>query len=177
MIIILVGFMGVGKTTYGKKLASNFGYEFVDLDKYIENKHKATIPFIFNLIGEHGFRIIEHRSLIEVLQKDNIILSTGGGTPCFFDNMEIITRKGFSIYLQLNPEVILHRLSNSKKKRPLIEKLSEQNLLDFIKNQLSEREKYYNLAKIKIDALNLSIKELAEKIKNNNDFSKEFYEA
>lgn len=177
MRIILVGFMGVGKTTHGKKLASNFGFEFVDLDKYIENKHKASISFIFNLIGEHGFRIIEHRSLIEALQKDNIILSTGGGTPCFFDNMRIITRSGISIYLHLDSKVILNRLINSKKKRPLIEKLSEKDLLDFIKSQLSEREKYYNLAKFRIDALNLSIKELVEKIRNNEDFNKEFYGA
>ncbi len=162
MRIILVGFMGVGKTSLGKKLAHLFNLKFIDLDNYIEHKHKASISFIFNLIGEPGFRTIEHRSLREVLKEDDIVLSTGGGTPCFFDNMQILNDCGFTVYLYLPTKVLLDRLTDSKRKRPLIEKMNRKELLSFIEKRVSEREIYYNKADIKVNVFKLSAKALKE---------------
>jgi len=162
MLIYLIGFMGSGKTTAGKKLATQLGYEFVDLDLLIEEKYKITIPDIFDRFDEKAFRIIEHESLKETISFQDTIISTGGGTPCFYNNMEIINTNGISVYLKLHPKSIQKRLLESKKKRPLILNKSDDELYEFIQIKLNERELFYQKAKYTIKAENLEISDLVK---------------
>jgi shikimate kinase len=164
MKIFLVGFMGAGKTTNGKKLAKKLNLQFIDLDYYIEQKHRATISFIFDLIGEEGFRIIEHRAILEIIQGDNFLLSTGGGSPCFYNNMDIVNKNGLSIYLKLPAQALWQRLSKAKKKRPLLNNLNNNELLNYINNELKKREHFYNKADLIVDVHSLNINDLTEKI-------------
>jgi shikimate kinase len=143
MRIFLIGFMGCGKTTLGKKLAKNLNYNFIDLDTYIEKKTNKTITEIFENKGENSFRIIERESLMEVFKKDNIVISTGGGTPCFFNNMQEILVSGKAIYLKMKIKDLLERLETKKSQRPLIKNKSAKELESFIRNKLSERESFY----------------------------------
>ncbi len=164
--------MGAGKTTYGRKLASSLCIDFIDLDEYIEKKHKVTIPSIFELIGESGFRVIEHRTLIETLNTDSFVMSTGGGTPCFYNNMELINKSGNSIYIKLDSESIVARLLQSKRKRPLIQNLKNDELLAFVQQRLNQREPFYNSAKYIIDTSHKKIKNILDEmihfIENSN---------
>ncbi len=166
MRIFLVGFMGAGKTTNGRKLANYLNLDFIDLDSYIEQKHKASISFIFDLLGEEGFRFIEHRAILEILQGDNYVLSSGGGSPCFFDNMKMFYDSGITVYLKMPPQSLWYRLINAKKKRPLIRNLSKDELLAYIEKELQWREKFYKQAHITVDAHSLDIKQLSEQIIN-----------
>ena len=172
--IFIVGYMGVGKTTIGKGLAELFDLEFIDLDKFIENKYRKTIPQIFEAKGEDGFRNIEQNALAEVANFENVIVSTGGGAPCFFENMEIMNRSGVTVYIKAEPEELANRLLASKTERPLIAGKSREELIPFIQNHLSAREYYYNKAQIVYetsrlitkDQVHLTIEGIAEKLKN-----------
>ncbi len=146
MRIFLIGYMGSGKTTLGNLLALTVKYKFIDLDKYIENKTNKSIAKIFEENGENYFRDIEKKYLHEACDTDNIIISTGGGTPCFFDNIDFMNKNGISIYLKVKPEVLITRLKNEKNKRPLIKDKSDEELLIFINEMLNKRELYYNKA-------------------------------
>ena len=143
MRIFLIGFMGCGKTTLGKKLAKHLNYNFIDLYSYIEKTTNKTITEIFENIGEKKFRIVEKESLMEVCKKDNLVIATGGGTPCFFDNMQKILDSGKAIYLKMEIEDLLEGLETEKSQRPLIENKSAKELENFIRNKLSEREYFY----------------------------------
>jgi len=167
MRIILVGFMGVGKTTVGKKIASKLKIKFVDLDRFIEYKNKASLSYIFNLIGENGFRVIEQKSMVEALSEDNIVLSTGGGTPCFYDNMDVLNANGFAVYLSIPTSEILNRLYNSKKKRPLVDGLSKDELNNFIEKKFQKRERFYKKAKFEIKTSKISINTVSDIIIEN----------
>lgn len=156
MRIFLIGYMGVGKTTLGKKLANRLNLNFIDLDNYIEKKHKASISFIFNLVGDEGFRLIEHRSLSEVIKFDNCIISTGGGTPCYNNNLDLIVDAGTSIYLKMPVGDLVHRLKKSKRNRPLISSLKEIELNNFVEKQLYEREFFYKQANLIVNVNNMS---------------------
>lgn len=140
--------MGAGKTTLGKLLAKHQKLEFVDLDHYIESRYQKTIPQIFSEQGEDEFRSIEKDMLREVGGFENIIISTGGGVPCFFDNMDYMYNQGITIYLKSSAESLANRLSLCKNKRPLIKDKTEDELLSFIKDTLNQREVYYNKAHI-----------------------------
>lgn len=168
MKVYLLGFMGVGKTTYGKKTAYKLNYKFIDLDKYIEDKYKFTVSSFFSALDENAFRVVEHNCLKEISELDNLVISTGGGTPVYYNNLEIIKSTGLSIYLKLSPTQLLQRLSKSKRKRPLIEKKSETELLNYITDTLSKREIYYDSADYTIDAMNLKTWDLIEIIKRHN---------
>lgn len=146
--IYLIGYMGVGKTTVGKKLAAYLGVNFIDLDKFIEAKYHRTIPEIFDERGEQGFRQIERQSLKEVSEIEDVVVSTGGGAPCFFDNMEIMNNSGVSVYISAKPEELASRLIASKNVRPIIAGMSIDELIPFITKHLDEREYYYNQSKI-----------------------------
>lgn len=167
MNVYLIGFMGVGKTTYGKKLAHKLNFKFIDLDKYIEDKYKFTIPSFFSVLGEEAFRTIENLCLKEISCFENIIVSTGGGTPCFYDNLNVIKSSGLSIYLKMNPLQLISRLSNSKKKRPLLKNRTSEELQNFISETLTNREKYYLQADYIVDALNLKTTELVQIIQKH----------
>ena len=160
MRIFLIGFMGCGKTTLGKRLAKNLNYNFIDLDNYIEKTTNKTITEIFENKGEKKFRIVEKESLMEVCKKDNLVIATGGGTPCFFDNMQKILDSGKAIYLKMEIEDLLERLETEKSQRPLIENKSAKELENFIRNKLSEREYFYKKSNYILQGKSICEKEI-----------------
>jgi len=168
MRIYLIGYMGSGKSTVGKGLAKAFGLQFIDLDTYIEKRNFKTIPELFATVGEEGFRKAEQKALHEVSEFENVVIATGGGAPCFFDNMEVIKRTGKSVYLRGTPHILAERLLNSKTERPLIKGKSEEELITFIHETLAKREKWYLQADIILDFdCNLTIEEVVETIEKN----------
>ena len=167
MNFFLIGYMGAGKTTIGRKLSKKINYSFIDLDAYIETKYRHSLNSIFQLVGEEGFRIIENNALKKLLNLKNYIISTGGGTPCFYDNIDLINKIGISIYLKYNSEFLYSRLVNAKKKRPLLLQKNKQELLNFIEQNLNNRKKYYELANYIIEKNNLQVSDLYKIIKTH----------
>lgn len=168
--IILIGYMGAGKTTVGRALAKELGLSFYDLDWYIENRRRKKIPQIFSEQGEEGFRQIEYNMLHEVAEFEDVVLSCGGGTPCFFDNMDYMNQQAQVVYLRCEPEVLQAHLAMSRTERPLLKGKSETELIDFIREQLATRETYYNKARYQLD---VSLMDNYEKIKTTVDKLKE----
>ena len=164
-IIYIIGFMGSGKTTAGKKLASLLGWSFIDLDKRIEEYAGKTIPEIFSQSGEDYFRIIETQLLRNLKMCTKTVISTGGGTPCYIDNMDYMIETGLTIYLKLTPAELKSRLSQSKGKRPLIKDLDQNELTSFIKEKLAVREKWYERSDITMDGIDLDINLLLSHVK------------
>ncbi len=152
--IYLIGFMGSGKSTIGKKVASGLGWSFVDLDKEIEKETGLRIPGIFAKHGEEYFRKVENRILQSLKSRSGVVISTGGGAPCFFDNMDHMLKNGLTIYLKLTPGQLKQRLAASKGQRPLIKDIHRENLQDFIEEKLATREKWYKRAEIITDGMN-----------------------
>lgn len=167
MNIYLIGYMGSGKTTVGRKLSRALQYGFVDLDKQIENTVGQSISDYFNEKGEDVFRDIERNELHKTFGMENTVVSLGGGTPCFFDNLEQINKQGKSVYLKMSATSLASRLQYSKTPRPLIKDLADGELFEFVQQQLGEREKFYNRSHFLIKGENLKVKELAEMIKVN----------
>lgn len=149
--IILVGYMGSGKTTIGRQLARALGRTFYDLDWYIEMRYHRSVAQIFSEKGEDGFREIERNMLHEAAEFEDTVLSCGGGTPCFFDNMEYIRRVSESVYLKATPEVLAQHLGMRRVERPLIKGKSPEELLEYIRTSLKEREPFYLQAQHVID--------------------------
>lgn len=168
--IILIGYMGAGKTTIGKELAKDLGLPFYDLDWYIESRMRKKISEIFAERGEEGFRVIERNMLHEVAEFENVVISCGGGTPCFFDNMEYMNENSDVIYLKATPEVLYDHLQMGKSVRPLIVNKSKEELLDFIKEQLAYREQFYLKAN---HILDVTLMESPEKISISVEKAKE----
>jgi shikimate kinase len=165
MRIFLVGYMLCGKTTVSKKLANKLNFDFIDTDSFIENNVHYTINDIFEKFSQDVFRKIEHNTLLDIIKKDNIIVSTGGGMPCFNDNMQIIKENGISIYLQMNANEIFSRLKLSKHPRPLLKNLKEDEILSFIENDIKERERFYLQSNIITSGLSFNIEDILIKIK------------
>ncbi|MBK8845248.1 MAG: shikimate kinase [Bacteroidetes bacterium] len=157
MLIYLIGFMGSGKTTVGRKLAKKMGYKFLDTDQMIEEQTGFSVSEIFNLKGETYFREMEKLTLTQTLQYNNHIISTGGGMPCYYDNMQCMLDHGTVIYLKMSPNALYQRIVNSRKERPLFANLTREQTQERIASLLSEREKYYEKAHTKLDALSLDI--------------------
>ena len=149
--IIIIGYMGAGKTTVGKALAKELGVMFYDLDWYIESRMRKTVKQIFDEIGEEGFRKIERNMLHEVAEIENVVGSCGGGTPCFFDNMDYMNQLGETIYLKASPETLHTHLKMGKGVRPLLLNKTPEEVEIFIREQLKLREPFYNKAKHIID--------------------------
>jgi shikimate kinase len=150
MIYTIIGFMGSGKTTIGKQLANKLKYNFIDLDEFIEKNLDMSILSIFSNKGESYFRDIETSYLKKALELKDSVISLGGGTPCFNNNMDIIKRHSKSIFIDLPVKMLADRLKNAKLKRPLINNKSDIELIDFIDTLRSERLSYYNQADFKI---------------------------
>ena len=161
--IFLIGYMGTGKTTAGRELAKVLNLTFYDLDHYIEARFQKTISQIFEQEGEDKFREIESSMLKEVGEFENVVIATGGGTPCFFDNMEYMNQQGETVYLKASAQALTRRLISCKaNKRPLIKDKSESELLTFVQENLDKRESYYDQAKITFETENLIDKSLVE---------------
>jgi shikimate kinase len=164
MKIFLIGFMGSGKSVSGRKLASSLGLSFADLDTLIEQNYKMTIPGIFSQFDETVFRKLESKVLKEFIEGDNFVLSCGGGTPCFNNNMELIKESGISIYIKLSPKALADRLLKSKTKRPLIQNIEPEQLVPRIEEMLLIREKFYSQSDITVEGLNLKVGDIIELI-------------
>ena len=139
--------MGAGKTTIGKVLAKELGMQFYDLDWYIEGRMHKTIPQIFAERGEEGFRQIEHNMLHEVAEFEDVIISCGGGTPCFFDNIDYMNSVGETVFLDVDIRVLFRRLKIAKQQRPLLDGKSDEELMQFIQEALQNRLPFYTRAK------------------------------
>ncbi|MBQ8046873.1 MAG: shikimate kinase [Prevotella sp.] len=149
--VILIGYMGAGKTTIGKGLAKDLGLPFYDLDWYIETRMRKTVKQIFDEKGEEGFRKIEHNMLHEVAEFENVVISCGGGTPCFFDNMDYMNRQADTVYLKASIEVLHQHLQMGKGIRPLLLNKTPEEVKDFMTGQLQQREQFYTKAKHTLD--------------------------
>ena len=165
--------MGAGKTTIGKALSKELGATFYDLDWYIESRMRKTVAQIFAEKGEEGFRKMEYNMLHEVAEFENVIISCGGGTPCFFDNMDYLNQQGKTVYLKADPEVLYNHLLMGKVERPLIKGKSPEELIAYIREQLKKREEYYTKAKYTLD---VSLMDNYEKIKISVEKLKELLE-
>ena len=155
--------MGVGKTTAGRELAKLLNLEFVDLDHFIQNRYNKTIGQLFEQFGEEGFREIENKVLKEVAQFENVVVSTGGGAPCFYDNMEVMNNAGITVYMKASPKLLSERLNLCKEKRPLIKDKNEAELKLFVTNNLTRREVHYSQAKVIFEADELVNREDVDK--------------
>lgn len=164
--IIIIGYMGSGKTTVGHALSQELGLPFYDLDWYIETRMHRTVKQIFDEKGEEGFRKIEHNLLHEVAEFEDVIISCGGGTPCFFDNIDYINRQGETVYLKCTTAVLYKHLKMGKTVRPLLLNKTPDEVKTFIEAQLKQREPFYAKAKHIVD---VSLMDNKEKIKTTVD--------
>ncbi|MBQ9254777.1 MAG: shikimate kinase [Bacteroidales bacterium] len=160
MKIFLIGFMYCGKTTVGKKISKLLGYPLIDTDKYIEEKLGKSVEDIFKDKGEEFFRQQETLCLYDIKKEEDIVVSTGGGLPCYNDNISLIKSMGKSLYLEMTPSQILSRAEKSHKSRPLMQSMNKEEKLLYIEKTLKEREQYYNQADIRINAFSLTNFEL-----------------
>ncbi len=171
--IFIIGYMGSGKTTVGKRLARSLSLSFIDLDAFIENKYRKSVSDIFAEKGEEHFRKIENRALLEVANIEDVVISTGGGTPCFFDNMDVMNKAGTTVYIQADPEELAARLLASKTVRPLIAGKPREEIIPFITEHLAQRECYYKRAQIVYhtdrmitkEDINLTVRGVEEQLK------------
>lgn len=163
--IYLIGFMGSGKSTTGRRLAGYLSWSFVDLDELIEKKAGMKIRDIFSEKGEEFFRVSEAEALKETESISNAVIATGGGAPCFGENMKFMLANGLTIYLKLPPDKLKERLAKSGGKRPLLQGIDNENLEEYISGKLREREKWYSSAKLIIDCNKTSFHGLCSMVK------------
>lgn len=150
--IFLIGYMGAGKTTMGKELSRRMGLSFIDLDHFIEGRYHKSVRQLFEEKGEDAFREIERNALLEVADFEDVIISTGGGAPCFHQNMDFMNEKGTTVYLKATVEELAKRVSLSKNTRPILMGLSGTGLELFIADALKKRNYFYEQAEIIFDA-------------------------
>ena len=171
--VILIGYMGSGKTTVGKALSKETGMMFYDLDWYIESRMRKSVSQIFAEKGEEGFRKIEYNMLHEVAEFEDVIISCGGGTPCFFDNMDYLNQQGEVVYLKASPETLYKHLLMAKIERPLLKDKSADELIAYITEHLKQREPFYEKARHILDVnvlddydkIKISVQQLRELLK------------
>lgn len=161
--IIFLGYMGAGKTTVGKAFAQNTGRRFYDLDWYIESRRHRTVKQIFDEVGEDGFRRIERNMLHEVAEFENVVVSCGGGTPCFFDNMDYMNSRAVTVYLKATPDVLFEHLKMGRTVRPLLLGKTPDEVKAFVRQQLEVREPFYSKA---LHTFDVSLLDNHVKIKN-----------
>ncbi len=163
--IILVGFMGCGKSTLGKKLARLLHYRFIDLDKYIETRTGQRIAGIFETMGEDTFRRMERECMLELLEEKHIVIATGGGTPCYFDNMDRLLDAGCCVYIQMSEAGLFSRLRKAVQKRPLLAGKTDDALRQFIHEKLAEREPVYGRSHVVIGGISIEAASVASVLK------------
>ena len=162
----LVGYMYCGKTTFGRRLAAEKGMDFLDLDHAFEERYHYTVPRFFSIFGEEAFRRLETQLLNSTADLDNVVVSCGGGTPCFNDNMDFILAHGTAIYLQMGVDDLVARALRSRNPRPRLHGLPEEELRRQITMQLNEREPFYQKAPIIIDGTNPALPDYPESPEN-----------
>jgi len=168
MKIFLIGFMGSGKTHWGKLLSSKLQLPFRDLDSLIVEKEQRSVSDIFAAEGEEYFRYKEMEMLEELVGKEeNFILSCGGGTPCFFNNIEFMKKSGKVVWLNTSVEVLKERLLNERMSRPLIREVDDDELKRFIIRKLSERKMYYEQADVMVNEESITLEELIRVLLQN----------
>jgi shikimate kinase len=161
--IFLIGFMGSGKSTLGSALAKSLGYDYWDTDNWIEKTEGKSISDLFETKGEAYFRELEKEALAVAVQQKNVIIATGGGLPCFFDNMDVIQQFGWSVFLKINATHLLERLRGETAQRPLLSEMKEKELLEWMKYKIESRNEFYTRADIHVNG-NLTINELVDLI-------------
>ena len=165
MKVVLVGYMASGKSIISKELGEKLGMEVIDLDDYITKKEKMSIPELFKNKGEIYFRTIENKYLKELLeQKEDFILASGGGTPCYANNMKWIKENATSVYLKASIPTIADRVIKEKETRPLIKAIKDTDLKEFIAKHLFERSEFYNQADFTLSVDNKSVNEIIKEI-------------
>jgi shikimate kinase len=145
--------MGSGKTTQGNRISNRLNIDFFDLDQEIESRYRLSVFDFFLKYGEDAFRKIESNVLRSLSENENYVISTGGGTPCFNNNMEWMNRTGITFYIKMQEGVLINRLAASKTKRPLLMGKTDEEVALFVKNQLAEREYYYKQAHYELDGM------------------------
>lgn len=165
MKLFLIGYMGAGKTTLGKPLAEKLNLPFIDMDAMLEEREGKSITRLFEELGENGFRKKERDVLQTSVFPENFVMSTGGGAPCFFDNMDWMNRQGITMYLRARPEEIARRLEDERTKRPLLRSIKKDELAQVIRQRITAREKFYMRAEIVIENSNLTVDLLLEALK------------
>ena len=165
MRLYLIGYMGCGKSTVGRKVARFANLRFIDTDSQVEQREGAPVADVITFQGEEHFRTVERAVLEDTAMEDNIVVSTGGGLPIWGDNMEQISRLGLSIYLRRTPQNIISRLSPyGRQKRPKFRGLNDEQLLAFMTQHMAEREPIYSKADIVLDCDTMSDNEIIDVI-------------
>lgn len=164
MLIFITGYMGSGKSTFGRLLAEKIHHRFIDMDELFEDMSGYSIDEFFDLYGEDAFREKERDLLRALLTETDAVISTGGGTPCHFDNMERMRKEGKTVYLRSSPALLWRRLLGNAHQRPLLKDIASGDLLQFITDHLAEREEYYLRSEIVIDAEGGKPEEILEKL-------------
>lgn len=166
--VVLIGYMGSGKSVVSKKIAQQIGFSVVELDEMIEEKCEMSIEALFATKGELFFRKQEHQLFLELLSDEkNMVISTGGGTPCYFNNHELLNVENVvSIYLKASIDTLYNRLLKGKQKRPLIANLDDNEIKEFIAKHLFDRSFYYNQATYKVTVDDKNIDEIVAEIEN-----------
>lgn len=167
MRIFLIGFMGCGKSTLGRKLAAALDLSFIDLDTFLEEKYFRTIPQIFKEEGEESFRLKEHSVLREVSRFDDVIVATGGGAPCFHGNMDLMNEAGYCIFLDVDTEALVNRLLHARVERPLIKGKSREELTGFIDEMMHKRRPFYEQAKHILKGSEIHPQQVVDLIQDN----------
>lgn len=157
MKIFLIGYMGCGKSRWGKIVAKHYGFRFIDLDTLIEEREDLNVPEIFEKHGESGFRKREHDALESISDEENIIVATGGGAPCFNKNMEEMNRLGTTLFIECSPQLLRERITESDTERPLVKNFSQDELLNYIIRHLNNRMPFYEQSHYKLVSGNLEL--------------------
>ena len=165
--IYLVGYMGAGKTTTARRLASQLGWQVVDTDALFEEKFKISVNDFFNKYDEPLYRKLESDVLKETESLENVVVSTGGGTACYFDNMDWMNQHGLTVFLRISPQAAVDRVLHSRHKRPLAIGKSEAELTEFVAQNYASRMSFYEKAHITIKSENLDLEGLTQTVKDN----------
>ncbi|MDO5314482.1 MAG: shikimate kinase [bacterium] len=164
--IYIVGYMGAGKTTAARRLAQRMGWEVVDTDALFEEKYKISVNDFFNKYDEPLYRKLESEVLKATESLDHVVVSTGGGTACFFDNMDWMNQHGLTVFLRISPQAAIDRVIHSRHKRPLVEGKSEEELTEFVSQHYASRLPFYEQARITAKSEDFDIESLMEAIKD-----------
>lgn len=158
--------MGAGKSTTSRRLAQRLGWEAVDTDDLFEAKYKISVCDFFQKYDEPLYRKLESEVLKETAALENVVVATGGGTACYFDNMEWMNAHGLTVFLRISEQAVVDRLAHAKRKRPLAVGKSEEELAEFVKNHYTERMPFYEQARITVKAEDLDVDNLMQLIKD-----------